>query len=678
MKTSFYPKLAWEGIRKNKRLYFPYMLTGSVMVMMFYILSFLSELPALLKMSGGAVLMSILPLGSCVIGFFSLLFLFYTNSFLIRQRNREFGLYNVLGMDKRNISKIMFWECIMVGVTAICSGLIIGIALSKLSELVLLNLLGMDVDYEVTIGVKALCQTLLIFGLIYFILLMNSLIKVAKSKPLQLLKSNKVGEKLPKRIWFHAVIGVVLLGIAYYLAVSIEEPLAAFTAFFIAVILVIAGTYELFIAGSVAFCKLLQKSKKYYYQPNHFVSVSSMVYRMRRNGAGLASICILLTMVLVMISSTASLYFGKEEAIRTRYPSGVNIQVSFENPKGISDENIEVLERIIMEKGGVKEKLNGFREGEIPGLITEEGIMVDPDALDNFSMTTYNDVGYMSVISLDDYNRILGTNETLSEKECLVYCNRATFNSDTFTMENGKTYQVKKVLDELWSDGEADSMVFPTIYVVVDDFEGFVAPALSMKNSKGEAMMKFRWKCGFDLADSEKEMAAADAIRETFGKLETGAENSFYSYNVVSRDANRASFLELYGSLFFLGIMLSIVFLFAAVLIIYYKQISEGYEDQSRFGIMQKVGMTKREIRSSINSQMLTVFFLPLIVAGIHLCFSFSFIWKILMMFGLNNMPFVILAMLICFVISGIFYAFVYKITSNAYFTIVSTDKKML
>ncbi len=434
----------------------------------------------------------------------------------------------------------------------------------------------------------------------------------------------------------------------------------------------------MFIAGSVAFCKLLQKSKKYYYQPNHFVSVSSMVYRMRRNGAGLASICILLTMVLVMVSSTASLYFGKEEAIRARYPSGVNIEASFDNPKGISDENIEVLENIIVEKCEKEIELNGFREGEIPGLITEDGITVDPNSLDNFSMSTYNDVGYMSVISLDDYNRMLGTKETLSERECLIYCNRATFTSDTFTIENGTPYQVKKVLDELWSDGEAESMIFPTIYVVVDDFEGFVAPALSMKNSKGEAMMKFRWKCGFDLTTSEKEMAAADAIREAFSNLETGAENSFYFYNVVSRDANRASFFELYGSLFFLGIMLSIVFLFAAVLIIYYKQISEGYEDQSRFEIMQKVGMTKKEIRSSINSQMLTVFFLPLIVAGIHLCFAFSFIWKILMLFGLNNMPFVIIVMLICFVISGIFYAFVYKITSNAYFTIVSTDRKML
>lgn len=669
MRLGFYPKLAWEGIRKNKRMYLPYILTGSIMVMMFYILSYLTESPALGGMQGGSVLMSLLPLGAGVIGIFSLLFLFYTNSFLIRHRYREFGLYNVLGMDKRNIGKIMVWECLMVGAIAIGAGLFTGILLSKAAELVLLNLIGMDINYQLNIGFHAFRQTALVYSTIYFVLFLNSLIKVGRTKPLELMKSSRVGEKLPKRIWLDAIIGVIFLGVAYWLAISIEEPLAALSAFFAAVILVIGGTYELFMAGSVVFCKLLQKNKQYYYKSNHFVSVSSMVYRMRRNGAGLASICILLTMVLVMISSTASLYFGAENALRTRFPRGVNVTVNFSSLDGISDRNIDTMKQMIREKTGTDAELDVFRAGEIGGLITEEGIIIDFDSFSNTSLFTYNNVGYLSIISLEDYNHMTGSSETLMEDECLLYCVRTEILSDTFTMQYGEPYKIKKILNEFTEQGTANSLTLPAVYIVVDDLKAFAEPILSMKNSNGDSMMTFHWSCGFDLDSAEQEIAAASAIREDFRQNE---DVNLYSYSAESLEENRAGFFQLYGSLFFLGIMLSIVFLLAAVLIIYYKQISEGYEDQSRFDIMQKVGMTKRDIRRSINSQMLTVFFLPLVFAGIHLCFAFPFLWKMLMLFGLNNMPLIIVIMLICFAIFGLFYALVYKITSNSYYSIVS------
>lgn len=566
MRAGFYPKLAWEGIRKNARLYVPYIITGCVMVTMYYILQFLSELPVLENMSGGYVLKELLPLGSGVIGIFSLLFLFYSNSFLIRQRYREFGLYNVLGMDKRSI------------------------------------------------GIHALLHTPLVFGGIYLVLLINSLIKVRRSNPIALMQTDKMGERLPKRIWIEAVTGVVCIGIAYYLAISIENPLAALSTFFVAVILVIAGTYELFMSGSVVFCKLLQKNKKYYYKPNHFVSVSSMVYRMRRNGAGLASICILLTMVLVMISSSASLYFGAEDVLYTRYPKGVNITASYESPDGISNENIEALKNVIA--GSLEEEieLDEIRAGEIPGLITKDGITVDYASLTEFSLSTYNNVGYLSVISLEDYNRLLGKSEMLADDECLLYCVRTEYTSDTFTMEKGSTYKVKKVLDEFIDGVESEDMSVPIIYIVVNDFESFVAPVVGMRTESGNPMMVFVWSCGFDLDTEEKEIAAANAIREAFGLLNTEGENSFHSYSVESREVNRADFFQTFGGLFFL----------------------------------------------------------PLIFAGIHLCFSFSFIWKILMLFALSNMQLVILVMIICFIIFGLFYALVYKITSNAYYTIVS------
>ncbi len=676
MKAGFYPKIAWDGIRKNKRLYFPYILTGAVMVMMYYILSFLIESPALAQMPGGSVLMSLLPMGCGVIAVFSLLFLFYTNSFLIKQRYREFGLYNILGMDKRNISKIMVWETLFVAILAIASGLIAGIALSKAAELLLLNLLNMDVTFTLSLGLISLRQTPMIFGGIYLVLLLNSLIKVGRSKPLELMQSSNVGERIPKRNWLYGAVGVLLLAVAYYLAVSIEEPLAALANFFVAVVMVIVGTYLVFMSGSVVFCKLLQKNKKYYYKANHFVSVSSMVYRMKRNGAGLASICILLTMVLVMISSTTSLYFGEEDSLRNRCPNDVNISTTFDNIDGIGDENLTMLRDMIRSHGGEDADLIGVRACEVPGLITQEGVTIDVDSHINFSASTYNNVGYLSVISTDDYNNMMGTKEALADDECLVYCKRLSYKWDTFTMQHGKTYKVKEQLEAFRVDGDSEALIIPTVYLVVNDIYAFSEPIKDMKNNNGDPMMMYDWRCGFNVDTGEEEREATANLKDRFRTLNMENEEAIYSYNVQSREAMRESFYDLYGSLFFIGIMLSIVFLLAAVLIIYYKQISEGYEDHARFEIMQKVGMTKRDIRKSINSQMLTVFFMPLLFAGIHLAFALPFLLKIFLMFGLDNTVLCIIVNLICFAVFGLFYALVYKITSSSYYTIVSGRKE--
>ena len=677
MRFAFYPKLAWEGVRKNKRLYFPYILSGSIMVMMYYILSYMIESPSLAHMPGGSVLITVLLLGCVVIAVFSALFLFYTNSFLIRQRYHEFGLYNILGMDKRNVRKIMIWETIFTAVISIGSGMAAGILMSKAAELVLLNLLNRDITYTWTIGLISLRQTCMIYGAIYVLLLLNSLIKVSRSKPLELMQSNKAGERIPKRAWLFGVAGTVLLCVAYYLAVSIKEPLAALATFMVAVLMVIFGTYLIFISGSVVFCKLLQKNKRYYYKPNHFVSVSSMVYRMKRNGAGLASICILLTMVLVMISSTTSLYFGEEDSLENRCPYGVNITTVFDNIEYISDENLNVLRDEIKEYSGVDADLLGVRACEIPGLITQEGITLDTEGHTNFSVSTYNNVGYLSVISIDDYNHMMGADETLADDECFVYCDRLSYKWDTFTMEYGDTYRVKEQLKAFQVDGDSSAMVIPTVYLVVNDIYAFSEPVKDMKNQNGDPMMMFDWRCGFDANSAKEELEVTANIKEMFRTMSMGRDDTIYSYSVVSREEMGKSFYEIFGSLFFLGIMLSIVFLLAAVLIIYYKQISEGYEDQNRFEIMQKVGMTKKDIRKSINSQMLTVFFMPLVFAGIHVAFALPFILKILVLFGMDNALLTIIVNLICFVVFGIFYAVVYKITSNAYYAIVSRAKEV-
>ena len=677
MRINVYPKLAWEGIRKNKRLYVPYIAMGALMVMMYYLLRFLKDSPVIGMMTGAVTLSTVLPLGYAVIAIFSIIFLFYTNSFLIRQRYREFGLYNILGMNKQNVCMIMVWESIFVGGIAIVTGLAAGILLSKGAELVLFNLVHMDISFDLRISPVSVWYTVTGYIIIYLILLLNSVIKVWFAKPLDLLKSNKVGEKMPKRTWVYAAIGVILLGAAYYLAVSIKEPLTALMYFFLAVVMVIIGTYALFMAGSVVLCRILQKNKRYYYQPNHFISVSTMMYRMKRNGAGLASICILLTMVLVMLSSTTSLYFGIEDSLVGRYPHSVNVVVGLSDVEDLNPENMKKLYEAVRENSPEVKETDCYTVGSTSGLFSDKGINLDVTSVD-VSINDYEQVGTLQVMSLKEYNRLCDADETLNADECLLYGNRITYDSDTFTIVNGPSYKVKKMLDTCVKDGELDSMMNPSMIMVVPDFEECLRTVSGFRTQTGETMMALRWKCGYDVESTEQEIKETEAIGKSLAKLsETESVDGLRFYSVDSREDNRESFYDLNGSLFFLGIVLGTVFLLAAVMIIYYKQLSEGYEDYARYEIMQKVGMMKQDIRKSINSQMLTVFFSPLLMAGLHLCFAFPFLWKIMIMFGLDNRALIIGITVVCYVIFGIFYAVVYKITSNLYFHIVSGGKRV-
>lgn len=676
MKVSFYPKLALSAINKNKRLYFPYILTGTLMVTMYYILSYLITSKALAMMPGGSVLMTLLPMGCMVIALFSVLFLFYTNSFLLKQHYREFGLYNMLGMDKKNICLVILCESLFTFLTAIITGLAVGIVFSKAAELILVNLLNMKVSFDLNIGFSSVIQTVLIFALIYFLIMLNSLIKVVKINPIELMRQNKAGEKLPKYSWVFGLAGVALLLEAYYLAVSIEEPVTALFVFFTAVIMVIIGTYLVFISGSVALCKALKKNKKYYYKPEHFVTVSSMAYRMKRNGAGLASICILLTMVLVMISTSASLYFGEEDSIFNRYPNNINIKVTYDNIEALKDENLDKLRDEISLCYGDDESIRGFRSCVIPGLFTDYGIMIDYNNIDNKTAISYENVGNLYVVSLDDYNNLMNETKTLNENECLIYTDSLSNTWDTFTVEYLSSLKVKENLTEYEKDSDTMIMTMPSVFMVVDDVYSFLEPITDMKNALGESMISYTYRCGLDTDTVKDEIQIKSDIYDVVRSHWEDGGMGVTSFYVNSREEEKDGFYELYGSLFFICIMLSIVFLFAAVLIIYYKQISEGYEDQKRFEIMQKVGMTKRDIRKSINSQVLTVFFMPLIMAGLHLTFAFPFISKIMLMFAFDNTLLNIIVTVCCFAVFGVLYAVVYKLTSSVYYLIVSEMNK--
>ena len=673
MKIGFYPRLAMNGIRKNKRLYFPYILTGSVMVMMYYILSFLASTEMLEHMKGGGSLRTMLPFGCAVIGIFGLIFLFYTNSFLIRQRNQEFGLYNILGMDKGNLSRVMFWENLLVAGISIACGLALGIGLSKLAELAMLNILAEPIDFSMRVDRISVRNTALLFCGIYLVLLFNALIRVAQAKPMELLRSAQVGEKPPRANWLLAILGAVVLIGAYYLAVSIRNPLDAIVWFFVAVVMVILATYLLFISGSVAFCRLLQKSKRYYYRPNHFVSVSSMVYRMKRNGAGLASICILLTMVLVTLASTASLYIGGEDSLNTLYPKDMALCLSLPGMEYYNGETFATLREAVTEKVPDQKNIVEFGSGEIAGQFTPEGIQADPESHSSFRVSTYDQVGYLWILSLSDYNRMMGANETLEKDECLLYCLRTEFTGSTFSVDGGAPLRVKRVLEDMDTPGNLSVQIVPFIVLITDDFQSLAEPLLSKVNTWGNPVLELSWNYSFDMDGTAKEQIEAyDCLLEEIRDIGIRGADGSYSYSIDGKEEGRAAFYGLYGGLFFIGVLLSAVFLFAAVLIIYYKQISEGFEDQKRFAVMRKVGMTRREIRSSINSQMLTVFFLPLVTAGLHLCFAFPMIRRLLLLFNLTNVGLLAGCTAVCYLIFALFYMAVYRATSNAYFHIVS------
>lgn len=350
MRLGFYPKLELTGITKNKKTYFPYILTSVGMVMMLYIVSFLTYSDSVKLMRGGDTVRGFLGLGCSVIGIFSTILLFYTNSFLIRRRKKEFGLYNILGMGKRNLARVLIWETVIIAAISMGAGLGCGILFSKAAELFMANVLGSTVGFAFQITADAIIMTVGWFGVIFVLILLNSLRQIHLAKPIELMRSEAVGEKPPKANWILTILGVVLLGGAYYLAVTIKDPVSAMLWFFAAVIMVILATYMLFIAGSVALCRLLQKNKGYYYKTSHFISVSSMVYRMKRNGAGLASICILSTMVLVMISSTSSLFVGREDTLRGRYPRNIVIDMFAED--GTENEKMHQIALDVLDEHG--------------------------------------------------------------------------------------------------------------------------------------------------------------------------------------------------------------------------------------------------------------------------------------------------------------------------------------
>lgn len=685
MKLSLYPKLAFDGIRKNKRLYLPFILTCIGMVMMHYIITFLRYGDFIQYIKGGDLVRVTLGMGSIVIAMFACIFLFYTNSFLIRRRKKEFGLYNILGMEKKHLGIILAFETLFTFLVSVFFGLVFGIAFSKAAELLLCNMLSADISFSFKVSGDAVLMCVGVFAVIFFLLFLNALRQIKASTAVALIKSESEGEKAPKANPVIGILGVLLLAGAYYMAITIKEPLSALTWFFTAVVMVIIGTYLVMISGSVTFCRLLQKNKKYYYNKKHFVSVSSLVYRMKRNGAGLASICILATMVLVMISSSGALYFGIDDSINTRYPNDISVIVTVpnSNEKTVNNAMTEIRDsakKYFKEYNCEAENLKEYTLLNAVGSLNQNKIELYNAKFGEVITADPQSACVLYLMTLDDYNALKNKSETLEPDEVLIYKSRTPYKEKTVEIEGAGRFKVKEELSDFIEIGDSASNIATTVFVVLPDRDSAVN-AVKKYCTENKKAYPFTVSCRYEFDTALDDEKQADLKWDVYDDLTKKGEGRpddnllFSSVNCESRAENKGDFLSSYGGLFFLGILLSVVFIFAAVLIIYYKQISEGYEDASRFEIMQNVGMTKKEIKKSINSQLLTVFYLPLLLAGVHLAFAFPIIRKILLLLNLTNIGLFFEITLISFVAFALFYAIVYKLTSNAYYKIVSEHR---
>ena len=678
MKLGLYPKIAADGIRKNGRLYVPYIATSILMIAVYYIMHVLGFSDMIKNIMGATTARTMLQLGTRIMAIFGAIFLFYTQSTLIKGRLKEFGLYSVLGMNKRNLSRIIFCETVMTWAMSMTGGLLAGIGLSKLAELGFSKMVNAEVSYEFFVSGDSIMSAFIVYSVIFLLTFLNAVRQIRFSRTINLVNADKAGEKPPKANWVVGILGLIILAAGYILAIKIESPLSALFFFFIAVILIIIGTYLVLIAGSVVFCRILQKNKSYYYKTNHFVSVSSMAYRMKRNGAGLASICILLTMILVTISSTAALYFNREETLWTRYPNEINVNARDEGLVANYKERADKMERAIYkcaeENGAVVSDPMYFSDYGLSGYYDNNGtvdIELDPYATLSATLD-YDRVVQVFFFDLETYNRLNGKNETLAPGNILLGIDGNIQVGDKIAVGN-KSFNIEKKVD--FKDGKMKNAVgtslVSTLVLIVNDLNETVADYAGVLDTRDEPMLVWQWNYNFDTGlDAEGQMdlrkKLGDAIYEELDDPE------YARYYTFSREAERQDFVSTFGGLFFLGILLSTIFMVSCVLIIYYKQISEGFEDQSRFSIMQKVGMTKENIKKSINSQMLTVFLIPILFSCVHLAVVLPIIHKLLMLFGHNNIPLLLVSAGICVLVCGIFYAFIYKLTSNAYYKIVS------
>ena len=629
--------------------------------MMYYMVSSLSMNPNMMNMIGGDVMQQILSLGIYVITVFAVIFLFYTNSFLIKRRKREFGLFNILGMEKKHLSIVIALESMIVFLVSMVLGIGIGILLDKAFYLLIAKMLNASIALGFYISYQSIVNSIILFFIIFLLMYVFSLIQINLSNPIELLHGDQHGEKEPKTKWLLAIIGLICLGTGYYMSVSIQDSVTAFAFFMVAVILVVIGTYMLFTAGSIVILKLLRKNKRYYYKTNHFISVSNMIYRMKQNAVGLGNICILSTMVLVMLSTTISLWVGMNDIIETRFPRDITVSINSVDSNQalytIDDMNYAIEQAGIQTEDELVYRtlsVSAFNQGNTYTFGNE-----------NMSLQDISNVVVLYFITLDDYNRTEGTNVSLAPDEVLVFPSGKQFDHKTIDIASN-TFKVKGILDSIKADSNYSANLQNSMFVVVDSMDTLFMIDDLQKQAYGDNASYIHTSYDFNLSKSE-----GMSVKEATDALIANYPGDTTYMMVDTQEGNYEDLLSLYASFLFIGIFLSFLFIMATVLIMYYKQITEGYEDKKRFEIMQKVGLNKREVKKTINSQVLTVFFLPLVVAAIHIVFAFPMIEKMLRLLYLDNTNLYIMTTVICFGVFALVYVLIYFLTSKVYYGIV-------
>lgn len=656
MNISFYLNMALENIKKNKQIYVPFLLSSSGIVGMYYIIASLADNKTLMDSFAGAYINYFLNMGSFVLVLFSIIFLFYSSSFSIKQRKSELGLYNILGLERKHIVTLIFVENVLCYVITMLAGLGIGIVFEKVMFLILLKIIGFEVTFGAIMSFKAILTSVSFFGLIFMLLFIYNAYQVLKLRPIELIKEKSVGEKEPKAKWLLSLLGIVTLVTGYYLALTVEDVIDVLIYFFPAVILVIIGTYLLFTTGSIVVLKLLKNNKRYFYQTNHFITISNMMFRMKKNAVGLASICILSTMILVMISSSLSLWFSIDGFVGNVVPYDMVI---------ISDytENIDVDDNVQNILNEEKIKTDDF----ISLTRFETTINVDGNEL------TFDYDGEMipivSVyITQEDYEKLTSKDLHLTNDEVYVITRNVDYNHKDIVINN-KKYNIREVSNEK-IDGfpSSDNINTSNLIIVVDS----LAELKNIHDFQDEfSYSKLKKYTMFNYEGNIDEKVLTDRLYQSFDNTED------FMLRIDSQNELLMSFRSLYGAFLFLGIFLGIVFLMAIVLIMYYKQISEGSEDSKRYDIMIKVGLSDKEIRKTINSQVLLVFFVPLIIAIIHLFGSYKLISLAVSMLSRNFYNNYVYWFTICIVLFTIFYIIVYILTSRVYYRMVVNKKRI-
>ncbi len=667
MHKALYPRLAAQNIWRDARFYGPYLLTILCTVAAFYITYTLAGAQDLPQYTRYAYLSMFMTIGCWVIGLFSVIFLFYTNGFLIKRRKKELGLYNVLGMGKRHIACVLGMETLYFALAGIVGGILLGMLLQKLVTLLLFRLMRLEGSgFGFYISPGAIGATVIWFGCILLVNLLVNLRRIHVQNPLETMREGSAGEREPKTRLLLAVAGVICLGGGYAISLLVRDAIEAFAFYFVAVFLVIIGTYCLFTAVSIAVLKALRANKGFYYRPQAFITVSGMLYRMKRNAVGLANICILSTMVLVMVSGTLALFLGTSDAVQRMYPGDINLEVRYNDLSGEPfqpDAMLDAVEQTIQEQGLA-----------VADVRTTSYLSLSIDwTADGSAQLNPSGGSALYAMTADAYAAQTGqARPVLQPNEALVRIWYDLGDSLDILSDSGTlTYAVQpggETIPLLPVETGTESQ---NVAIVVADEAALLRLAQAAQTPDGQTS-PMRWHAYIDTTGTDAQKIACAQALSDWNAVDNGQDTGQWHYYAVVSQADRAG--EMYalnGGFFFLGVFLGLVFLLAAVLILYYKQISEGYEDCERYQIMQKVGLDKKMVRRSVNAQILVVFFLPLAVAAIHVAFDFRLMVQLLSLFGLSNVPLTLACTVGSLLGFALLYGGVYWLTARAYYRIV-------